>query len=201
MLSNVLGYAVDLGKITANPVPAFRGHVRRRQRTQRGRAQAEMNIRPIEDPWDCEAMLAAAMPEGPEAFVYVLLGLDAGLRQGEALGLRWGAIGWADGSEDLTRHLLIDASRPRGGDLGPTKSGRSREVAMSRRLHRALSVLYRQRWNPSPDRFVVGDEFSSGRESGTVVTRICGIRTQAASSRQAFNSGTCRPNSDTRMLR
>ena len=33
------------------------------------------------------------MPEGPEAFVYVLLGLDAGLRQGEALGLRWGAIG------------------------------------------------------------------------------------------------------------
>ena len=156
VLSNVLGYAVDLGRITANPVPAFREHVRRRQRTQRGRAQAEMNIRPIEDPWDCEALLAAAVPEGPEAFLYVLLALDAGLRQGEALGLRWGAIGWANGSEDLTRHLLIDASRPRGGDLGPTKSGRSREVAMSRRLHRALSALDRQRWNPSPDRFVVG---------------------------------------------
>ena len=86
----------------------------------------------------------------------MLLGLDAGLRQGEALGLRWGAIGWADGGEDLTRHLLVDVSRPRGGDLGPTKSGRARDVAMSRRLHRALSVLYRQRWNPSPDRFVVG---------------------------------------------
>jgi integrase len=152
----VLGYAVDLEKIEANPVPAFREHVRRRQRTQRGRAQAQSKIRPIEDPWDCEALLAATLPEGPEAFVYVLLGLDAGLRQGEALGLRWGAIGWADGGEDLTRHLLVDASRPRGGGLGPTKSGRDREVAMSRRLHRALSALYRQRWNPSPDRFVVG---------------------------------------------
>jgi integrase len=156
VLSNVLGYAVDLEEIEANPVPAFREHVRRRQRTQRGRAQAEINIRPIEDPWHCEALLAAALPEGPEAFVYVLLGLDAGLRQGEALGLRWGAIGWADDSEDVTRRLLVDASRPRGGDLGPTKSGRAREVAMSRRLHRALYALYRQRWNPSPDRFVVG---------------------------------------------
>ena len=156
VLSNVLGYAVDLEEIETNPVPAFREHVRRRQRTQRGRAQAETNIRPIEDPWGCEALLEATIPEGPEAFVYVLLGLDAGLRQGEALGLRWGAIGWADGGEDLTRHLLVDVSRPRGGDLGPTKSGRSREVAMSRRLHRALSALYRQRWKPSPDRFVVG---------------------------------------------
>ena len=156
MLSNVLGYAVDLEKIETNPVPAFREHVRRCQRTQRGRAQAQSKIRPIEGPWDCEALLAATLPEGPEAFVYVLLGLDAGLRQGEALGLRWGAIGWADGGEDLTRHLLVDTSRPRGGDLGPTKSGRAREVAMSRRLHRALSALYRQRWNPSPERFVVG---------------------------------------------
>jgi len=156
VLSNVLGYAVDLEKIKTNPVPAFREHVRRRQRTQRGRAQAQSKIRPIEDPWDCEALLAAAMPEGPEAFVYVLLGLDAGLRQGEALGLRWGAVGWADGDEDPARHLLVDASRPRGGELGPTKSGRAREVAMSRRLHRALSALYRQRWNPSADRFVVG---------------------------------------------
>ncbi len=156
VLSNVLGYAVELEVIETNPVPTFRQHVRRRQRTQRARSEAESHIRPIENPWDCEALLAAAVPEGPEAFVYVLLALDAGLRQGEALGLRWGAIGWADGSEDLTRRLLVDASRPRGGDLGPTKSGRAREVAMSRRLHRALSALYRQRWNPNPDRFVVG---------------------------------------------
>jgi integrase len=86
----------------------------------------------------------------------VLLGLDAGLRQGEALGLRWGAIGWGDDESDQRRHLLVDASRPRGGELGPTKSGRAREVALSRRLHRALTALYRQRWNPGPERFVVG---------------------------------------------
>ena len=156
VLSNVLGYAIELEVIGANPVPTFRQHVRRRQRTQRARSEAESRIRPIENPWDCEALLEAALPEGPEAFVYVLLGLDAGLRQGEALGLRWGAIGWADGDEDQTRHLLVDASRPRGGELGPTKSGRAREVAMSRRLHRALTALYRQRWNPGPERFVVG---------------------------------------------
>ncbi len=156
VLSNVLGYAIELEVIGANPVPTFRQHVRRRQRTQRARSEAETRIRPIENPWDCEALLEAALPEGPEAFVYVLLGLDAGLRQGEALGLRWGSIGWAAGDSDPARHLLVDASRPRGGELGPTKSGRAREVAMSRRLHRALSALYRQRWNPNSDRFVVG---------------------------------------------
>jgi integrase len=156
VLSNVLGYVVELEVIEANPVPAFRQHVRRRQRTQRARSDAETRIRPIESPWDCEALLEATLPEGPEAFVYVLLGLDAGLRQGEALGLRWGAIGWADGDADPARHLLVDASRPRGGELGPTKSGRAREVAMSLRLHRAFTALYRQRWNLGPDRFVVG---------------------------------------------
>jgi integrase len=157
VLSNILGYAVELELIESSPVPAFRQHVRRRQRTQRGRAQAERNVRPIEEPKEYERLLEATVPEGPEALVYVLLGLDAGLRQGEALGLRWGRVAWGQGEADPFRHLLIDASRSRGGPLGPPKSGRSREVALSRRLHRALSILYRQRWKPGSEKYVLGE--------------------------------------------
>jgi hypothetical protein len=214
VLSNVLGYAVELEVIEANPVPTFRQHVRRRQRTQRARSEAETRIRPIEDPWECETLLGATLPEGPEAFVYVLLGLDAGLRQGEALGLRWGAIGWGDDESDQRRHLLVDASRPRGGDLGPTKSGRAREVALSCRLHRALtapctasagirglSALWWVASTPRTSALASGGGFSSGLELESVATRICGTPTRVASSPQAFKSDMCRPNSDTRTLR
>ena len=40
--------------------------------------------------------LFAHYAEGLPAYVYVLLQLDAGLRGGEALGLRWGDVSWGD---------------------------------------------------------------------------------------------------------
>jgi integrase len=52
----------------------------------------------------------------------VLLMLDAGLRFGEALGLRWGAIVWGESDDDSHRRLVVAHSRPRGGTGGPTKS-------------------------------------------------------------------------------
>jgi len=91
------------------------------------------------------------------AHALVLLLLDAGLRVGEALGLRWGAIAWGAHENDRSRHLIIRESRPRGGPPEPTKSGRERRVALSRRLRRALRQLAirPERFNPAPDAFVV----------------------------------------------
>jgi integrase len=152
-LAAVLNYARDLGLLEETPIPAFRGILRRRTRTQRGRAEADTgrDLRPIEDAALIERLVEEARQEGPEALVYVLLGLDAGLRLGESLGLRWGAIMWGRDEDDTSRHLRIIESRPRGGPPGPPKSGRARSVALSRRLRAALLQLYRARWQPSDD--------------------------------------------------
>ena len=88
----------------------------------------------------------------------VLLLLDAGLRLGEALGLTWGGIAWGQDEDDQARALLIDRSRPRGGEEGYTKSGRARTVALSRRLRRALEALYQLRFRPGPEALVMRGE-------------------------------------------
>ena len=85
----------------------------------------------------------------------VLLLLDAGLRVGEAVGLTWGGIVWGTDDADPTRVVIIDRSRPRGGPVSTTKSGRARRVALSRRLRDALAELYRARFEPGPDALVL----------------------------------------------
>ena len=51
------------------------------------------------------------------------------------------------------RHLLIDRNLPTSGDEGLPKSGRERQVALSRRLREALFELYRGRaGSPGEDR-------------------------------------------------
>ncbi|TMQ68674.1 MAG: site-specific integrase [Candidatus Eisenbacteria bacterium] len=62
------------------------------------------------------------------AFLCTLLCLDAGLRLGEATALDWEDVQWD------RRSLHVRRSLSPGKHLGPTKSGRSRSVAMSRRL-------------------------------------------------------------------
>ncbi len=157
VLSAVLGFAADLGLIERNPVPLFRETLRRRSRTQQGRAarNASARITPIEDPRDLRRLVEAAHVEGPAASVLVLLLLDGGLRLGEALGLPWGAISWGDHDLDPRRALRIVQSRARGGPVGPTKTGRDRTVALSLRLRRALRALYRSRFEPGPDLLVL----------------------------------------------
>jgi len=160
VLSKILGYAQDLGLIEANPVRDFRETLRRRSQTQRSRAESDprRRIRPIEEPEQIARLVAEAEVEGPAPLVLVLLLLDAGLRLGEALGLTWGGIAWGQDEDDQTRALLIDRSRPRGGEEGYTKSGRARTVALSRRLRRALEELYRGRFQPGPEALVIRGE-------------------------------------------
>jgi len=152
-IAGLFSYARELGLVDTNPVREFREALRRHGRTQKGRAEEDSKVRPVERPDSVERLVAASREEGPVAFVYVLLCLDAGLRSGEALGLTWDRIYW--GSEEQTRSLWVDRSRARGGALGPTKSGRAREVALSLRLREALAALYAERGEPDPVAFVL----------------------------------------------
>ena len=158
-LGAVLGYAEEMEVLTESPVATFRRSLRRRARTQRGRAESEpgAKITPVESPAEIQRIVRAAAREGADALALVLLCLDAGLRLGEALGIAWGCIAWGEDEDDEGRALLIRQSRPRGGALGPPKSGRARRVALSRRLRAALAALYRERFEPGPEDLVLPD--------------------------------------------
>jgi integrase len=160
-LSGVLHYAEDLRLLESNPVDEFRSTIRRRSRTKRGRLEASTgrNVRPIEDPQDVQQFVDGARIEGLEAYVYVLLGLDAGLRRGEALGLRWGCVVRGRDDDDPTRALVIDKNRPRAGALEAPKSGRERRVALSYRLRGALQALHRLRGEPGSEALVLRSSF------------------------------------------
>jgi integrase len=99
-------------------VSVFRESLRRRLRTQRGRAESDpgRNVQPIEDPDEIARIVEEARTEGLVAYVFVVLLLDAGLRVGEALGLRWSAISWGADDSDRGRCLLIREAKPRGGN-------------------------------------------------------------------------------------
>jgi len=169
-LAAVFAYAKDLDLVDGSPVPVFRETLRRKMRTQRGRAEsvAGRHVKPIENVAHLGALLAAAEAESRVALVAVLLGLDAGLRKGEAWGLRWQDVGWATDEGDPGRCLRIEQSRSRGGDPGPPKSGRTRTVALSRRLRAALEMLHAERtrrrdgYAPEPEALVLaGIEYRS----------------------------------------
>jgi integrase len=82
--------------------------------------------------------------------VAVLAMLDAGLRIGEVAGLTWGQVRWGADESDPARALVIDRSRPRGGEEEAPKSGRTRVVALSRRLRGVLRELYAMQFEPGP---------------------------------------------------
>lgn len=84
------------------------------------------------------AALIAAVAQEPDRLATLLLGLDAGMRKNEAHGLRWSDVNLAH-REIVVRHSLCL------GELGPTKSGRSRRVPMTRRLADVLTTLDRER--------------------------------------------------------
>ena len=157
-LAAVLGYAVELGLVEdLAPLESLRATLRRKGRTQRGRAQAQAGrkVAPVEEPAELRKIVTEAEAESAEALVLVLLCLDAGLRLGEAMALRWGSIVWGDDQNDPRRSLDVSEARSRGGAAGPPKSGRARRVALSRRLREALALLYRSRFEPGPSAVVL----------------------------------------------
>lgn len=176
VLSQVLGYAHDLSIVKRNPVDEFRAVLRRRLRTKGARAESDpvRRIRPIETPAELASLTDAAGSEGLPALVFVLLGLDAGMRVGEIIGVRWGDLALGTDENDTSRHLMLQdgSNRPRGQAPTQPKSGRSRRVAMSRRLRAALLELRRASWGPAPDsRVLAGIDPSNWRKR--TWRRIC----------------------------
>jgi integrase len=158
VLQAVYGYAIDLGLVESSPVPAFRQILRRHARTKQGRCAAESarHVRPLSLE-ACAALVWAARAESLQDLVLVLLCLDSGLRLGEALGLRWECVAFGTDANDRGRHLHLDgeSNRPRGGAPSAPKSGRTRDVHLSRRLRTALLDLQESRLRPRPSRTVI----------------------------------------------
>jgi integrase len=136
-----------------DPVAAFRAakRTRRRRKSSRASSEAAHRINPILSASGLRRIDAEAQKMGLETLVLIRLLFDAGLRTGEALALSWDRVGWGVDDLDDSRHLLIDRSRPHAGELETTKSGRSRRVAMSRRLQTALREFYLARGRPPLD--------------------------------------------------
>jgi integrase len=136
--------------LEVNPVDGFRAVLRRRNRTQKGRAQSDptASICPIEKASEIDALIEESRRLGGAAHIVDLLCLDAGLRLGEATALSWEDCWFGRDASDTTRSLRIRASRSRGVHLGMTKSGRERTVAMSRRLRAALLAFQLEQGRP-----------------------------------------------------
>ncbi|HEY8378642.1 MAG TPA: tyrosine-type recombinase/integrase [Nannocystis sp.] len=82
------------------------------------------------------ALLAAAHALGPLYVVVVLLGMDAGLRRGEILGLQWSDITLKRASM-VIRHNIVR------GKLDIPKGRTEEEVGLTKRLIEALEALPR----------------------------------------------------------
>ena len=169
-LGAVFGLAEDLDHLERNPVTAFRGTLRRRRLTKRGRQDAEQTDRrhPIETAESLRVFVAASeaasrLRKGSGApkrqrhagHVTDLLMLDAGLRVGEAAGLRWRHVHLGESPNDLERRLVIEESISRGRFKGAPKSGRSREVPLSRRLRRVLRMWWIAEGQPPAEARVI----------------------------------------------
>lgn len=142
-LSAVFAYAEDLEIISENPTHTLRRTLARRRSSRQGRAETDpgANIKPLE-PAEVVAFFAKSAEAGGTDHLCDVLLLDAGLRVGEAHGLRWSDVWWGRAAEDTTRSLVLRETVARGRHVGTTKSGRERRVALSRRLR----ALLREEW-------------------------------------------------------
>jgi integrase len=77
--------------------------------------------------------LTEAVKVDPERWALVLLGADAGLRQGEIIALEWGDV-------DLVAGALTVRRSSWKGQVGTPKSGRERKVPLTARLKAALEA-------------------------------------------------------------
>jgi integrase len=178
-LSGVLGRADDLYELGANPVDAARSVLRRRNRGKRARAASQCVAdarQPIEEVSQVEAFVQASQAILEEAIrdqwqarlekrrprwqdsldghLIDMLLLDAGLRLGEACALWWGDFVRPEDPKDTSRLIHVRRALSRGKHLGPPKSGRAREVQMSRRLWAMLRRRYDRAGHPGANEWV-----------------------------------------------
>jgi integrase len=133
VLNGVFHVAVDLGEIATAPCQIKMFKV----------AKRDMKFF---EPTEFEQIVAAAQVIGREAHLLVLLGGEAGLRQGEIIALRWQDL-------DLLRAVLTVNQAEWHGKVALPKHDKIRRVDLTKRLADALRayhhlkgerVLYRQ---------------------------------------------------------
>jgi len=188
-LAGVFGHGLDLELLDRNPVDDLRAVLRRRRKSKAGRAAAASRIHPIETAEHVHDFAAASRvayesldggrPVRLRQLGHVadLLLLDAGLRVGEAAGLRWRDVGWGAGPDDEARSLEIREAIARGKHEGAPKSGRARTVALSRRLRSLLREWHLASGRPGPEARVLAgfDPYAYQTQHFERVWRAAGI--------------------------
>lgn len=127
-LNGAMRCAVEAGAIPANPVAEIKRSRRARTRARRTTLPTAHFLRPVE----VHALVRAAANHDEQDATMFLVMAFCGLRLGEALDLRWGAINF-DGSS-----LLVESSFVRDRRDTP-KSGVGRMVPMAPEVAKALA--------------------------------------------------------------
>ena len=135
MLQGMLQRAVEWGRLPSNPMVAVKKPPAGRKRL----------VQPL-SPEVVETMRALSLEQGLTRDATLLSVLAyAGLRPGEAIGLRWSCI--------QERTLLVDAA-VFDGELGPTKTRRVRTVRLLKPLARDLAEWRMKCGRPAGDALV-----------------------------------------------
>ena len=135
-LSALCSEAIDDGILSVSPAAALGRWLRGPSEHGTANGQPE-NIRPFTT-GEVASILATARKFYPRYYPLFLMLARTGCRPGEALALRWSDVNFT------RREILIERALS-AGRIGPTKTGRSRRVDMSRELAAVLSRLWKQR--------------------------------------------------------
>ena len=158
-LSGAIGYAIETGGLSSNPLPTVKA-IRRR-------ASAVVDPRVVVSPGQARALLAAVKETTPALYAYFASLYFAGLRPGEAANLRSRDLtlpeaGWGEallaGSYQASRAEWTDNGLP-----GEERSLKHRAPGSTRRVPLAPDLVDALRWHL--------DEFGTGAEGRLFVTR------------------------------
>ncbi len=128
-----------------SPVPEARGRIaKKRPRTASARALNDANCNPV-----AAKTMALLLPRlSGDLLTTTLLCYEAGLRIGEAVGLKWDDVTFGTDDDDTRRSVLVKRSRV-GQRVGRTKTGHKRRVRLSRRLRRHLLARFMEAGRPT----------------------------------------------------
>jgi integrase len=173
-LSAVFRYAEELELVEDNPTDRQRRSMSRRRGSKRGRAESDpaAHIHLLEA-GALKTFTKKSAEAGGAGHLCDMLLLDAGLRLGEAHGLRWSDLWWGEDGDDRTRALVIRETIARGKHVGTTKSGRVRRVAMSRRLRGLLMAAWMEAGRPKGDVRVLPASFDPANYRTRHFARVC----------------------------